>query len=119
MAIARAAIHSKHLRRVLPDDATVAMKLLSDRRHELVGLRTQAMCRLHRLLRELIAGGAARQLSAEKAFDLLNDLNPTDPANVMRLEIAFDHIEDVMHLDRKIDDYNRRIVADIKAAGRL
>jgi transposase len=54
VAIARAAIHSKHLRRVLADDATVAMKLLSDRRHELVGLRTQAMCRLHRLLRELI-----------------------------------------------------------------
>lgn len=51
VAIARAAIHSPHLRRVLPDDATVAMKLLSDRRKELVGLRTQAMCHLHRLLR--------------------------------------------------------------------
>ena len=37
VAIARAAIHSPHLRRVLPDDATVAMKLLSDRRKELVG----------------------------------------------------------------------------------
>lgn len=117
VAIARAAVHSKHLRRVLPDDATVAMKLLSDRRHELVGLRAQAMCRLHRLLRELIAGGALRQLSAEKAFDLLNDLKPDDPANEMRLEIAFDHIEDVMRLDRKIDDYNRRIVTEIKTCG--
>ena len=117
VAIARAAIHSKHLRRVLADDATVAMKLLSDRRHELVGLRTQAMCRLHRLLRELIAGGAPRQLSAEKAFGLLNGLKPDDPANVMRLEIAFDHIEDVMRLDRKIDDYNRRIVTDVKTCG--
>ena len=116
VAIARAAIHSKHLRRVLPDDATVAMKLLSDRRHELVGLRTQAMCRLHRLLRELIAGRSTTpDLSAEKAFDLLNDLKPDDPANVMRLEIAFDHIEDVMRLDRKIDDYNRRIVAEVKS----
>jgi hypothetical protein len=74
------------------------MKLLSDRRHELVSLRTQAMCRLHRPLRELIAGGARRQLSAETAFDLLNDLKPNDPANQMRLEIAFDHIEDVMRL---------------------
>lgn len=117
VAIARAAIHSAHLRRVLPDDATVAMKLLSDRRHELVGLRTQAMCRLHRLLRELIAGGAPRQLSAEKAFDLLDDLKPNDPANEMRLEIALDHIEDVMRLDRKIDDYNRRIVTEIKNSG--
>jgi len=117
VAIARAAIHSPHLRRVLADDASVATKLLSDRRHELVGLRTQAMCRLHRLLRELIPGGAPRELSAERAFDLLNDIKPTDPANAMRLEIAFDHIEDVMRLDRKIDDYNRRIVTEIKNSG--
>ena len=117
VAIARAAIHSPHLRRVLPDDATVAMKLLSDRRKELVGLRTQAMCRLHRLLRELIPGGAPTALSAETAFGLLSDLKPDDPANVMRLEIAIDHIEDVMRIDRKIDDYTRRIVTEIKASG--
>jgi len=117
VAIARAAIHSPHLRRVLPDDATVAMKLLSDRRKELVGLRTQAMCRLHRLLRELIPGGAPTAISAETAFGLLSDLKPDDPANVMRLEIAIDHIEDVMRIDRKIDDYTRRIVTEVKAAG--
>lgn len=117
VAIARAAIHSPHLRRVLPDGATVAMKLLSDRRKELVGLRTQAMCRLHRLLRELIPGGAPTALSAEVAFDLLSDLKPDDPANEMRLEIAIDHIEDVMRIDRKLDDYTRRIVAEVKAAG--
>ena len=116
VAIARAAIHSPHLRRVLPDDATVAMKLLSDRRKELVGLRTQAMCRLHRLLRELIPGGAPTAISAETAFGLLNDLKPDDPANEMRLEIAIDHIEDVMRLDRKIDDYTRRIVIEVKAS---
>ena len=81
------------------------------------GHEPQAMCRLHRLLRELIAGGAPRQLSVEKAFDLLNDLTPDDPANEMRLEIAIDHIEDVMRLDRKIDDYNRRIVTEIKNSG--
>ena len=104
VAIARAAIHSKHLRLVQPDDATVAMKLLSDRRHELVGLRTQAACRLHRLLRELIPGGAPVQLTAEHALELVSDLRPDDPAGQMRLEIAFDHIEDIMRLDRKIDD---------------
>ncbi len=76
VAIARAAIHSLHLRRVLPDDATVAIELLSDRRKELVGLRTQAMCRLHRLLHELIPGGAPTAISAETTFGLLNDLKP-------------------------------------------
>ena len=41
LAIARAALHSRHLRIVKPDDETVAIKLLSDRRKELVGLRTR------------------------------------------------------------------------------
>jgi transposase len=93
------------------------MKLLSDRRKELVGLRTQAMCRLHRLLRELIPGGAPTAISAETAFGLLSDLKPDDPANEMRLELAIDHIEDVMRIDRKIDDHTRRIVTEIKASG--
>jgi transposase len=35
----------------------------------------------------------------------------------MRLEIAIDHIEDAMRLDRKIDDYNKRIVTEIKTSG--
>ena len=56
LAIARAAIHSRHLRYVQPGGSNEAMKLLSDRRSELVQARTQAVCRLHRLLRELIAG---------------------------------------------------------------
>ena len=117
VAIARAAIHSKHLRLVQPDDATVAMKLLSDRRHELVGLRTQAACRLHRLLRELIPGGAPVQLTAEHALELVSDLRPEDPAGKMRLEIALEHIEDIMRLDRKIDDCNRRVVTEVKNSG--
>jgi transposase len=43
--------------------------------------------------------------------------NPGDPASEVRLEIALDHIDDVMRLDRKIDDYTRRIVTEVKASG--
>ncbi len=75
------------------------------------------MCRLHRLLRELIPGGAAQNLKAEKAFALISDLTPDDPANLMRLEIALDHIEDIMRLDRKLDDCNKRIIGEVKASG--
>ena len=45
IAIARAAIHSRHLRQVRPDGPAVAMRLLSDRRHELVAARTKAVIR--------------------------------------------------------------------------
>jgi transposase len=116
LAIARAALHSGHLRIVKPDDETVALKLLSDRRKELVGLRTQAVCRLHRLLRELIPGGGPGLITAEKAFGLVNDLKLDDPAGLMRIEIALEHIEDIMRLDGKIDVISKRIHAEIKAS---
>jgi hypothetical protein len=62
VAIRRAGRHSKHLPMVRPDDEMVALKLLSDRRHALVASRTQSMCRLHRLIGELIPGGTPRAL---------------------------------------------------------
>jgi transposase len=117
VAIARAAIHSRHLRLVQPDDANVALKLLSDRRTELVHARTQAVCRLHRLLRELIAGGARLELSAEHAFDLLTGLDVSDPADQMRVEVALDHVGDIARLDLKIDEITRRITTAVKASG--
>jgi transposase len=117
VAIARAAIHSRHLRYVQLDGPSVALKLLSDRRTELVQARTQAVCRLHRLLRELIAGGARLELSAEHAFDLLSGLEVDDPANQMRVELALEHIGDITRLDLKIDEITRRISAAVKASG--
>ena len=117
LAIARAAIHSRHLRYVQPGGSNEAMKLLSDRRSELVQARTQAVCRLHRLLRELIAGGARLSLKAEHAFDLLTGLEPTNPADEARVEIALEHIGDIARLDLKIDEATRRINTAIKASG--
>ena len=69
------------------------------------------------MLRELIPGGAPVQLTAEHALELVSDLRPDDPAGQMRLEIALEHIEGIMRLDRKIDDCNRRVVAEVKASG--
>ncbi len=115
-AVARAAIHSRQLRRVQPDRPAVAMKLLSDRRRELVAARTRAACRLHRLLLELIPGGAPEQLTAEAASDLLNSVDADDVANTMRIEIARDHIDDIARLDRKIDDYTKQITTTVRAA---
>jgi transposase len=82
VAIARAALHSRRLRMVRPDDENVALKLLSDRRHELVGSRTQSVCRLHRLLRELVPGGMPRHLTAERAEALVTGLEVSDPCFV-------------------------------------
>jgi transposase len=98
VATARAAIHSKHLRFVQPDGANEALKLVVDRREQLVATRVQAVARLHRLIRELIPGGARRELTAEKAFDLVNVLEPDDPAGEMRVEMAMEYISTTSEL---------------------
>ena len=114
VAIARAAIHSKHLRLVRPDDPNVALKFLSDRRHEVVRSRTSSVCRLHRLIRELIPGGTRRDLTAQRAFDLVTALEVDDPANEMRVELALDHIDDIRRFDLHIDELTKRINATVK-----
>ncbi len=116
VAIARAAIHSRSLRQVKPDGVNVAIRLLSDRRQELVSARTQAVTRLHRLLRELISGGAKKLLTAEEASALLDGLDCDDPATEMRIEIARDHIADIERLDAKIDKCALRLIEEVKAS---
>ncbi len=62
------------------DEQTVVLRLLCDRRDELARTRTQTVNRLHRLLAELIPGGAPRFLSALQAKAMLAVVRPTDVA---------------------------------------
>ncbi len=114
VAVARAALRSRNLRVVTADDSTVRLKLLSDRRRELVGSRTQAACRLHRLFLELIPGGARTELSAAHATKLLDELEITDIAGRTRVELARDHITDIERLDAKIKTAGKHIAAAVK-----
>jgi len=113
VAIARAATHSKHRRFVQPDDANVALKLLSDRRHEMVASRTQSVCRLHHLIRELIPGGTRRDLIAERTSDPVAPVEVDDPANEMRVELALDHADDIRRFDLRLDELAKRINAAV------
>ena len=70
-AIALVGLHSTDLPEVRADEMTVTLRLLSHRRDELVGLRTQAVCRIHRDLLVLLPGGARRGLTAAKAKEIL------------------------------------------------
>lgn len=117
VAIATAAVHSRRLRLVRADDENVALKLLSDRRHELIASRTQSICRLHRLIRELIPGGTPRALTAERAEALVNGLDVTDPAGLMRIELARDHIDDIKRFDRRIDQVTLKIHTAVTDSG--
>ena len=60
-AVAMAALRTPKLRVLAFDEELVALRLLADRRDELSALRVQTVNRLHRLLTELIPGGAREE----------------------------------------------------------
>lgn len=78
VSIGLAALDGTGVTSITCDDALVSLRLLRDRREELIAQRTQAVCRLHRLLAELTPGGMRRELTANKAQALLARIRPAD-----------------------------------------
>jgi transposase len=74
-----------------------------------VSLRTPATCRLHVVLGELIAGGAPRRLSANRAAKLLRNVHPAGPVAVERKRLAVDLLADVRRLNQQIAETRSRI----------
>src|SRR6266545_4946630 len=84
-SVAVAALRSTGLREVAADDATVALRLLVDRRDSLGRTRTDLVNRLHVFLLDLIPGGAKKDLSARQARALLSGVAPTASSPVSLL----------------------------------
>src|ERR671921_78402 len=117
-ATALAASGNERLAPVDPEAASEAMRLLSERREDLVAERTRALNRLHALLRDLVPGGVARMLSAERAARILRSIRPKGGASArLRRRLASEVLRDVRTLDRKIADLERRIEAEVEASG--
>jgi transposase len=108
-SVATAAIHHNRLRLVAVEDQTVIFRLLSDRRDDLVAERTRTLSRLHVLLADLQPGGAARELSATRAADLLRKIHPITPVDVERKRITQQLLADVRRLDRQIKTASQAI----------
>ena len=116
-AVAVVGLRTKGLREVVADDQAVALRLLSERRRDLVRSRTQAVNRLHQVLMELIPAGAQRHLTATKAKDLVATVRPRDVAGKARRQLAVDLIDDVAVFDRKIKSIDARIEDAVAASG--
>jgi transposase len=116
-AVAVVGLRTAGLRAVAVDDQMVALRLLSERRRDLVRSRTQAVNRLHQVLMELIPAGAPRNLTAAKARQLLAAVRPRAVAGKARRQLAVDLIDDVSVLDRKLTTIDARIVEAVAATG--
>jgi len=116
-AVAVVGLRTPNLRAVLADDQLVALRLLSDRRRDLVRSRTRAVNRLHQVLMELIPAGASPNLTATKAKTVLAMVRPRDVAGRARRQLAVDLIDDVVILDRKLKAIQARIADAVAATG--
>jgi transposase len=118
LATALAASRNERLAAVDPEDSSEVLRLLSERREDLVAERTRALNRLHSLLRDLLPGGVVGKLSADRAARILRSIRSRGGASArLRRRLASEVLRDVRTLDRKIADLNARIEAEIEASG--
>src|SRR5215210_5973460 len=118
LATALAASRNGRLAAVDPEATSEVLRLLSERREDLVAERTRALNRLHGLLRDLLPGGVTGKLSADRAARILRSIRARCGASErLRRRLASEVLRDVRTLDRKIADLGGRIEAEIEASG--
>ncbi len=105
------------LRPVRPDDVTEVLKMLTDRRQELVRERIATVNRLHEVLTQLIPGGARKNLRASTARRLLSSVRPRAAVGKARKQLALDYIGDLERLDTRLKDLKRQIAETVAAQG--
>ena len=116
-SVALAGLHSPGLRVITADDAAVALRLLADRRDELGAARTQTVNRLHRLLLELLPGGAKKFLSAAQAKDLLATVRPRDIAGKTRRRLAAELVTELTRTGKRIKTADAELKELVTATG--
>jgi transposase len=116
-SIAVVALRTPGLRAVAVDDATVALRLLVDRRDELGAARTLTVNRLHRLLADLVPGGAKKDLTARQARDLLAKVRPRDVVGKTRRGLAAELVADLETVDKKIKTAAKQLTELVEATG--
>lgn len=117
LATALAASRNERLAAVDPEAASEVLRLLSERREDLVAERTRALNRLHGLLRDLVPGGVAGTLSTHRAARILRGIRPQGASARLRRRLASEILRDIRTLQRKIVDLNGRIEAEVEASG--
>ena len=118
LATALAASRNERLAAVDHEAASEVLRLLSERREDLVAERTRALNRLHGLLRDLLPGGVAGKLSADRAARILRGIRAQGGTSArLRRRLASEILRDVRTLERKIAELNGRIEAEVEASG--
>jgi transposase len=104
------------LQRISPEQPAHALRLLSDRRDDLVAARTQTVNRLHAALTALVPGGAPTALTDGKAAERLRTVRPRELVAKTRRAMASDLLADLRRLDDQLKVLDKQITAGVKAS---
>jgi transposase len=116
VSVAIAARNAPWLRQVGVEDQATVLHLLTKRRQDLVAACTQTINRLHRLLMDLVPGGARRNLTAKRAAALLSDVTPIGAPAVTRWQLATELVADIRQLEQHIAAVEAHIKAVVVQA---
>ena len=112
-----AALRQPRLRAAGVDSDATTVRLVVGRHHDLGRLRTQSVCRLHRLLCTIVPGGHPRRMSADQAERMLAGIAARTVVDATRKEMALELLADVRRLDADIAVSRQRVVAAVNATG--
>src|SRR5215468_1955861 len=116
-SVALAATRMTGLRQVVDDPQLAVLRILADRRRSLGEDHTRMVSQLHRLLLELIPGGAKKDLSAAQAKALLARVRPRDAAGKARRRVAAELISDLERIYQRKKEANKELNALLAATG--
>src|SRR3954453_21803062 len=116
-AVAPAALRTADLRVLAFDEDLVALRLLVDRRDELSARRVQTVNRLHRLLTELIPGGAGKDLTSTRAKRLLATVRPRFVVGKTTRRMAVEEVADLVATDAKLKALTKELAGAVRARG--
>ena len=100
-----------------PEGVTDALALLDESRMNLAQSRVRLVNQLHALLRELVAGGAPRDLSASTAAALLRRVRPAGDVERVRKQIAAGLVAQIRSVDALLKSNATQISERVAASG--
>jgi len=116
-SVAVAAVRAKGLRVLSHDPQLEALRMLVDRRDELVRQRVQTVNRLQRLLGELTPGRVKKDITALQAKAMLASIRPRDVLGKTRRRLAAEQLADLVAVEKKIKSLGKELKAVIQDSG--
>ena len=115
--MAVAALRSPAKRPVLAEGHAAVLKVWAKWHRDLARARNQAACRLHAVLADLVPGGIRKEISADQAARILEQVRPSDAAAEARCELAAEFLDDTRRLDAQLRDTNKKLAAAVRVSG--